>query len=188
MPGTYVPDTEELCFCLNKLSSVVRLRKEVVLVLDLLFLSCPSGWSSTNKSGMSTPITPHHSPSFFSRFNFPQPLVPFPLLCFRSARARHSLLAERHTEKKKLIQKTTPSPPLECFPEGFDFNKLKKKIPRTNGAYYPHIGNALPSSIRVDLIQISVKGMFRQKEHPSRVGKELTHLISLIRPQIRSLS
>lgn len=50
--------------------------------------------------------------------------------------------------------------------------RLKKKIGITNGAYYPLIGNALPSSIRFDLIQISGKGMFPQKEHPSRVGKE----------------
>ena len=34
----------------------------------------------------------------------------FPLLCFRSARAWHSLLAERHTEKRKVLEEKKSIP------------------------------------------------------------------------------
>ena len=34
----------------------------------------------------------------------------FPLLCYRSARAWHSLLAERHTEKRKVLEEKKSIP------------------------------------------------------------------------------
>ena len=36
----------------------------------------------------------------------------FPLLCFRSARAWHSLLAERHTEKRKVLEEKKVNCPM----------------------------------------------------------------------------
>jgi len=38
------------------------------------------------------------------RISPPKKIEEFPLLCFRSARAWHSLLAERHTEKRKVLE------------------------------------------------------------------------------------